>query len=289
MSEPPPTAAAPIVRDVSALRDVVAGHRAEGRRIGFVPTMGALHDGHLALVRAAAHGGHAVVLSIFVNPTQFAEDEDLESYPRREAEDVAAAAEAGAAVVFAPSAETMYPPGFATTVHVEGPSQGLEGAARPTHFDGVATVVTKLLIAVRPDRVVFGQKDAQQVAVIRRLMRDLHLDDADLVVAPTVRERDGLAMSSRNGYLSADERVSALAISRGLRRAEELAAAGESSGPEIEHAARRIIEEEPGCELEYVSLVDADEFTPVALITGPCVLCVAARVGSTRLIDNVLI
>lgn len=289
MTAPSTPSPIPIVRDVAALRRAVADVRASGRRVGFVPTMGALHEGHLSLIDAAGADDHAVVLSIFVNPTQFAAGEDLADYPRREAADVSAAARRGAELVFAPTVDTIYPDGFGTTIHVEGPTAVLEGAARPSHFDGVATVVAKLLIAVGPDRAVFGQKDAQQVAVVRRMMRDLHLDDIALVVAPTVRDDDGLAMSSRNAYLSPGERRSALAISRGLRAAAARAEAGETSAAVLESETRSVIDEEPGCELEYVSLVDADEFTPVEEVAGSCVLCVAARVGSTRLIDNVLI
>lgn len=279
----------PIVRTIADLRAATEEIRAADRRVGFVPTMGALHDGHLSLMDRAAEDDHAVVVSIFVNPTQFAEGEDLESYPRREAEDVAAAAAAGAELVFAPDADQIYPEGYATTIHVAGPSQGLEGGARPTHFDGVATVVAKLLLAVRPDRAVFGQKDAQQVAVVQRLMCDLHLDDIELVVAPIHRDADGLAMSSRNAYLSSTERTSALALSRGLRAAEALVAGGETSAEALEGAVRAIVEEESGCDLEYVSLVDAVEFTPKSEADGACVLCVAAQVGPARLIDNVLI
>lgn len=279
----------PIVRTIADLRTATEEIRAADRRVGFVPTMGALHDGHLSLMDRAAEDDHAVVVSIFVNPTQFAEGEDLESYPRREAEDVAAAAAAGAELVFAPDGDQIYPEGYATTIHVAGPSQGLEGGARPTHFDGVATVVAKLLLAVRPDRAVFGQKDAQQVAVVQRLMCDLHLDDIELVVAPIHRDADGLAMSSRNAYLSSTERTSALALSRGLRAAEALVAGGETSAEALEGAVRAIVEEESGCDLEYVSLVDAVEFTPKSEADGACVLCVAAQVGPARLIDNVLI
>lgn len=280
---------APVVRSVPALRDAVGALRLAGRRIGFVPTMGALHEGHLALVRAAAEDGHAVVVSIFVNPTQFGPSEDLSRYPRDEGGDVAAASAAGAELVFCPGVEEVYPPGFGTTVHVEGPTAGLEGAARPTHFDGVATVVAKLLMMVRPDRVVFGRKDAQQVAVVRRAMRDLHLDDVEMVVHPIVREADGLAMSSRNAYLSPDDRRRALSLSRGLRAAERRVAAGERDGAVIAAAARAVMDAEPGVVVGYAALVDPDTFRPIERLDGTAVLCVAARVGSTRLIDNALL
>jgi pantoate--beta-alanine ligase len=206
---PARTTRPPVVRTVAELRVALAKARAEGRLIALVPTMGALHEGHRSLIARAGDGGHLVVVSIFVNPTQFGAGEDLQAYPRDEPRDLDLAEDAGAELVFAPGVGEIYPDGFATIVHVGGPSAGLEGAARPTHFDGVATVVTKLLLAARPDRAVFGQKDAQQVAVIARLVRDLHLDDIELVVAPTVREPDGLALSSRNAYLGPGDRGAA--------------------------------------------------------------------------------
>lgn len=284
-----PTTRAPIIRTVADLRGAVAALRAEGRTIGFVPTMGALHDGHLSLVRRAAEGGAAVVVSIFVNPTQFAANEDLSKYPRDERGDVEKLTAAGAELVFCPTPDQIYPDGFSTTVMVDGPSQGLEGQIRPTHFAGVATVVAKLLLMVRPDRVVFGQKDAQQVAVIRRMMRDLHLDDIEFVVVPTVRERDGLAMSSRNAYLSDTERQVALALSRGLADAADRATAGERDGRTLEDAAMETMRSVAGVEPEYAALVDPDTFQRVPTLVGPATLCVAARVGPARLIDNAVI
>jgi pantoate--beta-alanine ligase len=248
--------------------------------------MGALHEGHLALVAHGLRDRHAVVVSVFVNPTQFAPGEDLAAYPRQEERDVAMAGGAGASVVFAPGAAEVYPPGFATTVSLQGPALGLEGAARPTHFAGVATVVAKLLLAVRPDRLVLGRKDAQQAAVVRRMMRDLHLDDIELIVHPIVREADGLAMSSRNRYLGAADRVAALALSRGLRAAEALAAGGERDARRLERAAAEVLEATPGVEPEYAALVDPDAFTPRLVLDAPSVLCVAARVGPARLLDN---
>jgi pantoate--beta-alanine ligase len=230
-----------VVRTVAELRAALATERAAGRRIAVVPTMGALHLGHLSLMRLAAEDDHAVVMTLFVNPAQFGEGEDLSRYPRDEERDLALAAEEGVAVAFVPGADEVYPPGFATRISVAGPSRGLEGAARPGHFDGVATVVAKLLLAVRPDRAVFGQKDAQQAAVIRRLMRDLHLDDIELVQGPIVREPDGLAMSSRNAYLDPDDRRAATALSRGLQTAAALVTEGERDGARVEAAARATI------------------------------------------------
>ena len=251
-----------IARTVVDLRRSVAALRAEGRRIALVPTMGALHEGHLSLVELAGRDGHAVVVTLFVNPAQFGAGEDLTRYPRDEERDAALAAERGAVLLFAPDADDVYPPGFATTVTVDGPSHGLEGAARPEHFAGVATVVAKLLLAARPDRAVFGQKDAQQVAVVRRLMRDLHLDDVELVVGPTVREADGLAMSSRNAYLDPDDRAAAAVLYRGLSAAAGLASAGERDAAAVEAAARAVIEAEPRCALEYAAVVDPEDVPP---------------------------
>ena len=280
------TTLAPIVRSVADLRRAVAELRAEGRTVAFVPTMGALHDGHVSLVERAGADGAAVVVSIFVNPTQFAANEDLSKYPRDEAGDVAKLTAAGAELVFCPAPGEVYPDGFCTTVTVDGPSQGLEGQIRPTHFAGVATVVAKLLLMVRPDRVVFGQKDAQQVAVVRRVMRDLHLDDIEMIVAPTVREADGLAMSSRNAYLSPAERQTALALSRGLDAAARAVARGERDADAIQRVAHAELAAEGGLTVDYVRLVDADTFQPMTSLDRDGVLCVAARVGHTRLIDN---
>ncbi|MCB0874127.1 MAG: pantoate--beta-alanine ligase [Actinobacteria bacterium] len=285
----PSRPATTVVRTVADVRAAADALRAEGSGVALVPTMGALHDGHLELVRRAARDGHAPIVSIFVNPTQFAAGEDLSSYPRREARDVDLAGTAGARAVFAPDVDEVYPEGFATTVSVAGPAEGLEGASRPTHFAGVATVVAKLLLMVRPDRVVFGQKDAQQVAVIRRMMRDLHLDDIEFVVVPTVRERDGLAMSSRNAYLSDTERQVALALSRGLADAADRATAGERDGRTLEDAAMETMRSVAGVEPEYAALVDPDTFQRVPTLVGPATLCVAARVGPARLIDNAVI
>ena len=248
--------------------------------------MGALHEGHLELVRRAAQDGYAVAVSVFVNPTQFGPNEDYSRYPRQLEADTAAAVSAGAELLFAPHVQEIYPEGFATTISIAGPGEGLEAAARPTHFAGVATVVAKLLVATRPDRAVFGQKDGQQVAVVRRMMRDLHLDDIELVVHPTVREADGLAMSSRNAYLSEADRVAARALSRGLRTAVLRAGAGERDGARLAREAWAAMEAEPGCEPEYAALVDPDTFQPIHTMTTPALLCVAAQVGPARLIDN---
>ena len=260
--------------------------RAADGSIGLVPTMGAFHAGHRSLIRAARERCDVVVVSLFVNPAQFDDAADLEAYPRDETSDAADAAELGADVLYAPSVEEVYPPGFATSVRVEGLSEQLEGAARgPGHFAGVCTVVTKLLNAVTPDVAFFGQKDAQQVAVLRRMVRDLDLR-VELAVLPTVREPDGLALSSRNVHLSADERRRAVALSRALRAAESAVAAGEREASAIAGAARAAMN---GVELDYLALVDPESFQPVHIVDGRVLVAVAARIGATRLIDNTII
>ena len=276
-----------IARTVVDLRRSVAALRAEGRRIALVPTMGALHEGHLSLVELAGRDGHAVVVTLFVNPAQFGAGEDLTRYPRDEERDAALAAERGAVLLFAPDADDVYPPGFGTTVTVDGPSQGLEGAARPEHFAGVATVVAKLLLAARPDRAVFGQKDAQQVAVVRRLMRDLHLDDVELVVGPTVREADGLAMSSRNAYLDPETAPPPPALYRGLS-----AAAGAGLGRRARRGGRRGRRPRRHRGASRAARWSTRPWStrhvpPPDRPRGPALLAVAARLGPTRLIDNI--
>lgn len=278
-----------VLRSVPEVRGHVREVRAQGGHVTLVPTMGALHDGHLALVRSSAARGEHVIVSVFVNPAQFAPHEDLDRYPRQEAADILAARDAGALAVFAPTAGEVYPDGFATTISVDGPSRGFEGELRPTHFAGVATIVAKLLLMVQPDRLVLGQKDAQQVAVVRRMMRDLNLDDIDLLVHPIVREDDGLAMSSRNRYLSPDERDAARALPASLRAAQRAINAGETDALLIAAAARRVLDTAVGVRPDYAAVVDPDTFSPLAVLDGPAVLCVAARVGPTRLLDNAVL
>jgi pantoate--beta-alanine ligase len=274
------------VRTVAGIREHVAAARAAGRSIGLVPTMGAFHAGHHSLMRAARERCDEVVVWLFVNPTQFNEDRDLAAYPRDEARDAATAAELGVDVLFAPTVEEVYPPGFATTVRVAGLSDVLEGAERgPGHFAGVCTVVTKMLNMVTPDLAFFGQKDAQQVAVVRRLVRDLNIA-VELVVLPTVREPDGLALSSRNARLDATERARAVELSRGLRAAEAAVAAGERDAARIAAAARGAMQT---VEPDYLALVDPDSFEPVENLNGRVLVAVAARIGATRLIDNTVI
>jgi len=285
---PTPSKRTVIVRTVSEVRAHLAATRRSGRRIGLVPTMGALHEGHLSLIRRARSQCDVVVVSLFVNPAQFNEASDLERYPRDEARDLELAQGAGADVLFAPSVHEVYPEGFSTSVEVIGISERLEGAARgPEHFRGVSTVVTKLLCMVMPDIAYFGSKDAQQVAVIRRLAQDLNLP-VEICALPTVREADGLALSSRNLLLEGDERRRALAVPAALGAAARLAAEGESSAAALLAAASAALDR-PGVETEYVALVDPESFDPVTALRAPALLALAARVGSVRLIDNVML
>jgi pantoate--beta-alanine ligase len=274
------------IRAVPALRAALAEERRPGRSVGLVPTMGAFHEGHLSLMRRARRDCDVVVVSLFVNPTQFNEASDLAVYPRDEERDAALAAELGVTYLFAPDVAEVYPPGFATTVSVRGMTEGLEGAHRGrAHFDGVTTVVTKLLNMVGPDVAYFGQKDVQQASVIRRLVRDLDIP-ARIEICPTVRDRDGLALSSRNALLRPADRARATALHRALRAVEEAISAGQRD-PEAATAAGRAELAAAGITPEYLEIVSADTIEPVGRIDGEVVAVVAARVGSVRLIDNV--
>jgi pantoate--beta-alanine ligase len=273
------------VRDAAALRCELAAWRRQGETIGFVPTMGALHEGHLSLLRLARGRTRRVVVSVFVNPTQFGPGEDFDLYPRQLGTDAALLEGEGCDLLFAPDVDTLYPAGHSTFVDPAGPALGLEGEQRPGHFRGVATVVSILFHLVRPDVAVFGEKDAQQLAVVRRLARDL-LFDVEIVAGPTVREADGLAMSSRNALLSAEERRAAVVLHRALRAAAVAIAGGERRSDEIRQVMRRVVEGEPLARLEYAEVVDAESFRPVAAIAGRVVLPIAAHIGRTRLIDN---
>jgi pantoate--beta-alanine ligase len=261
--------------------------RLKKRRIGLVPTMGYLHEGHVSLVRIARERGcDAVAATIFVNPTQFGPGEDYEKYPRDEARDLAMLRAAGTSAVYLPAAADMYPPGFQTFVDVMEVSRGLCGASRPGHFRGVATVVAKLLMIGKPHVAVFGEKDFQQLAVIRRMARDLNID-VEIVGAPIVREADGLAMSSRNKYLQGDDRTAALCLSRGLSRARELFAAGERDAAALAAAARAAIEAEGRAKFEYAEARDPETLLPLDGRVDRATILVAARVGPARLIDNI--
>jgi len=278
-----------ILRTVAELRGWSRLKRMDGgKTIGLVPTMGALHEGHASLIRAAAASCGAVAVSIFVNPTQFGPNEDFSRYPRTFAADCALAEAAGADVVFAPSVDELYPSGAAAFVEVEGLSDRLDGKSRPGHFRGVATVVCKLFIAAEPDRAFFGQKDAAQVAVLRRMVLDLRLA-TEIVVCPIVRESDGLALSSRNIYLSPEEREWALTLSRAIRQAESLFAAGERLAAKITQAARITFAEMPQIRVDYIALVDWATLEPVEVAARGSLFAVAAWVGATRLIDNTIL
>ncbi|HVC06034.1 MAG TPA: pantoate--beta-alanine ligase [Solirubrobacterales bacterium] len=280
----------PTIRSKAELRDALSDARANGRSVGLVPTMGCLHQGHLSLLRAAHAECDVVVMSLFVNPTQFGPDEDLDRYPRDEERDARLAADAGAALIYAPAVEEVYPSGFATQVEVSGDlSQVLDGdpARRGArHFRGVATIVAKLFNTVQPDVAYFGQKDAQQAVLIRRMARDLDFP-VRIEVLPTVREADGLAMSSRNSYLGEEDRRRAAALSRALRAAEQGARAGSLTTGLA--AARRQLAA-AGIEPEYLEARDAEELSPAVELNGrPILIAVAAQIGGARLIDNVLI
>ena len=282
-----------LLRTVAELRRWSRALRGKGRNdgghpFGLVPTMGALHAGHASLIRAAAASCGRVAISIFVNPTQFGPNEDYARYPRTFEADCALAKTEGADAVFAPSVEELYPAGAATFVEVDGLSNRLDGASRPGHFRGVATVVAKLLIASEADRAFFGQKDAAQVAVLRRMVADLRLS-AEIVVCPIVREPDGLALSSRNLFLSASERAQALVLSRAVRQAEALAAAGERRSSALIAAAQRSFAAVPEVRIDYIAAVDWATLDPVEIAPPGTLFAVAAWVGQTRLIDNTIL
>jgi pantoate--beta-alanine ligase len=277
-----------VVRTVAALRESVSRARIGGARIGLVPTMGALHEGHLSLIRRAHERCGFVVMSLFVNPAQFNEAADLARYPRDESRDATLAGGAGADLLFAPAVSEVYPAGFSTTVEVAGISEPLEGAVRgPAHFRGVATVVTKLLNMAHPDDAFFGQKDAQQALLIRRLVRDLDLP-VRIEVCPTVREADGLAMSSRNALLTDEGRRRAPAISRALVAVQHAVAGGERDAARALAAGTSILAA-AGIEPEYYAAVSTETLAPVTTIDGETLVALAARVGDVRLIDNVLV
>lgn len=274
-----------VTKTIAEIREQVAAAKARGLKVGFVPTMGALHEGHASLVRQAVAECGFVVVSIFVNPLQFGPTEDYDRYPRTLDEDVSLLREIGAHAVFAPSVSEMYPEPQRTFVDVEEVSEGLCGASRPGHFRGVATVVTKLFNIVAPDVAYFGQKDAQQAAVIRRMVRDLAMP-IEIRVGATVREDDGLALSSRNAYLSAEERKAAPVLYRALQRGKQLIEAGERDAARVRSAMMELIASEPLARLDYCEVVDAESLSQVSYIEGDVLLAVAAYFGATRLIDN---
>lgn len=277
-----------IFHTIAEIREYVRQARAKGHRIGFVPTMGYLHEGHLELMRRAREQCDTVVVSIFVNPTQFGPGEDLASYPRDLERDARMAEGVGADAIFNPGAEEIYPPGYCTYVDVERITEYLCGASRPGHFRGVATVVTKLFNIVKPDYAFFGQKDAQQVLIIKRMAADLNME-VEVVTVPTVRERDGLAMSSRNVYLEPEQRRAALVLSKSLNRAAEEVRAGERNAAKIRQLVIDMIKAEPLADIDYVEIYSHPDLEPVESIEGPALLALAVRMGRARLIDNIIL
>jgi len=277
-----------VIHTVAWMKQAAAQARASDRILGLVPTMGALHEGHLSLVREARLQCSPLVVSIFVNPRQFGPSEDFQKYPRAFESDRVALEKLGVDYLFAPSAEEMYPPGFRTGVAVEGLGNRLEGRSRPGHFQGVTTVVLKLFEIVQPRFVFFGRKDAQQVRIIRQMAGDLNLSP-EIVVCPIVREPDGLALSSRNVYLKNEQRRAATVLYRALEGLCREVLAGQRNAVPLVASMRHVIESEPGVSLDYAEIVDADTFEPVMACRKACYALVAARVGATRLIDNALI
>jgi len=276
------------IHTIAWMQQIARDARVKERILGLVPTMGALHEGHLSLVREALHRCSPVVVSLFVNPKQFGPSEDFQKYPRTLEADRAALEKLGVDYLFAPSPEDMYPKDFRTAVIVEGLGDRLEGRSRPGHFRGVTTVVLKLFEIVQPRLAFFGGKDAQQVRIIRQMTGDLNLD-SEMVICPIVREPDGLALSSRNAYLKAGERQSATTLYRSLDAARRAIQSGERDPVRILAELRRVIDSEPAVALDYAEIVDAEAFEPAMALRRPCYILVAARVGGTRLIDNALI
>jgi len=277
-----------IIMSVTEMQAFSDACRKQGKTIAFVPTMGYLHQGHAHLMQEGRKLGDILIVSIFVNPTQFGPGEDFEKYPRDWDRDAQLCASAGVDVIFAPTAEEMYPQGYQTSITVSQVSQNLCGVSRPTHFQGVATVVAKLFSCTKPHVALFGEKDFQQLAVIKRMVRDLNVD-VRIIGVPTVREQDGLAMSSRNTYLNADERRSALSLSRGLARARELFQQGERSALVLIGTVREIIEKETCATVDYIQVCDIETLQDIDVISQPAVMALAVKIGKARLIDNIVL
>ncbi len=277
-----------IVETIKQVRQIIALQKKRGKRIGFVPTMGALHQGHLSLIRLAKKHSDFVVVSIFVNPTQFGPKEDYKKYPRNLKKDAALCQSAGADLIFSPNVKEVYSKGFSTFINVEGLTQGLCGASRPGHFRGVATVVSKLLNIVQPDAAVFGQKDAQQLAVIRQMTKDLDLP-IKIIGAPIVRERDGLAMSSRNAYLTLEERAEAPALYRALQLAVSMVKSGKREADSVKREmAKLLYRDAPLGEIDYIEIVDNEALKPVKQVKKNTLIALAMNFPSARLIDNII-
>ncbi len=277
-----------IIREISKIRRVIKKAHRLGQTVGFVPTMGFLHEGHLSLLRRARQENNFVVLSIFVNPIQFGVGEDFEEYPRDLDKDAKHCEECGCDLIFYPTAKDMYPQGYATFVDVERLTESLCGASRPGHFRGVTTVVTKLFNIVTPDRTYFGQKDAQQALVIQRMASDLNMN-LDVIVMPTVREKDELAMSSRNAYLAPEERAAAPVLFRSLKKAAAQIDSGERDAARIMEGIKSTVESEPLAKIEYISIVDCADLKEVKTVQGKVLIALAVRFGKTRLIDNIIV
>ena len=277
-----------IYNSIPELKAYLRRQQADGKTIGFVPTMGYLHEGHLSLIRRSAAENDITVVSIFVNPAQFGPNEDFDRYPRNYDGDLKLSQEAGAAVIFYPAVKEMYPEGYKTYVEVSDITGILCGVSRPCFFKGVATIVAKLFNIVRPDRAYFGQKDAQQSIVIQRMAKDLDMD-VSVIVCPTVREEDGLAMSSRNVYLEPEERSQALVLSQSLKLAEEMIRQGERNAPLILSKMKELISSKPLAEIDYVSIVDVSSMKETVEISGKTLIALAVKFGKTRLIDNIML
>lgn len=277
-----------IIRQISPLKEKITEARYQGRSIGYVPTMGFLHEGHLSLLRHARMANDLVVLSIFVNPLQFGTGEDFEGYPRNLEHDAGLAADTGCDIIFVPAAEEMYPKEYATFIEVERLTSGLCGASRPGHFRGVTTVVNKLFNIVTPDRAYFGQKDAQQVVVVKRMVSDLNMN-LKIEVLPTIREADGIAMSSRNAYLNQHERKAATVLYRSLCLAQEKIATGERDASTLKQIIQTVINSEQLAQIDYITVVDAENLLELKQLKNQVLIALAVRFGKTRLIDNIVI
>jgi pantoate--beta-alanine ligase len=277
-----------IITSPAEIQNYCRSARSDGASIGLVPTMGFLHEGHLSLMRCARSENDLLVVSIFVNPTQFGQGEDYEEYPRDLQRDSEMAESVGVDVIFAPTPEDMYPTGYATFVNVERITEKMCGASRPGHFRGVTTVVAKLFNLIHPNRAYFGQKDAQQSVVIKRMAVDLNFD-VKIIVMPTVREKDGVAISSRNRYLNPEGRQAALVLSRSLRTAKELIESGQRDTAEILHKMMEVIEAQPLAKIDYIAIVDADTLDDLDIVRGKVLIALAVFIGKTRLIDNILL
>ncbi|WP_271810086.1 pantoate--beta-alanine ligase [Clostridium beijerinckii] len=274
-----------LVKEIKELRNLIKAWKRDGLSVGYVPTMGALHEGHESLIKRAVEENDKVVVSVFVNPTQFGPNEDYDSYPRNINKDLELCVNAGAAIVFNPEPSEMYYGDKSTSVSVSGLTSVLCGAKRPGHFDGVCLVVSKFLNIVTPDKAYFGEKDAQQVAVIKRMVRDLNID-VEIVACPIIREEDGLAKSSRNTYLSKDERKAALVLSRSLEIAKDALKKGERNANNIKNAIKEVLNSEPLAKIDYVEIVDSDSLKSVEIIERNVLIPIAVYIGKTRLIDN---